>query len=590
MMIIHRDATWPTTPVFGRERPARWPWCRARFTGLLLALGAGAFHAAGAAPNGSSEASLALFAQSAPAAGPAPMPAAQRRAQQDAAAPVLQAWQLPELRSLSRAALDALVQPWLGQPFGLAEQQALRKAVLTELDARGLGLGGVAVRPVPGQSGRWALLVVEPRLRRIDYTPGVAVPLTDASVTALLEAQGLRSGELLDLRALDQALYRLNDLPGISATATLAPSGEEGVYDLLIERSLRRRFEGSAELDNHGSRYNGRYRLGGLVRINEPLDLGDNLDARLLVSDTAGLVSARLGYELPLAWPGVGDQVGWDSGWRVGLGLSSLSYELGDSFAAMQAHGRALVSDLSFTRPLLRSRRGNLIGRLGASSRRLHDRFDALALQIDKRASDLSAALSFELRDDFAGGGYNGGSLALASGRLHIDSALAQAEDSALGPRATQGRYLKVTAQLSRLQALPWVGWSTYAGLSAQWADRNLDASDKFALGGAAAVRAYAPGEASADRGFVTSLELRRAIGARWSVFGLFDAGHAVLQSRPLAGADNIRNLSGLGLGAFFSDPALFTLRTVLAWQLAGSPQSEAAGSARLNLQITRGF
>jgi hemolysin activation/secretion protein len=498
---------------------------------------------------------------------------------------VLREWQLPELRSLRRADLDALLRPWLGRDFGLAEQQAVRKLVLAELEARGLGLGGVALRPVPGRPGAWWLLVVEPRLRRIDFTPGVAPPLSDARVLALLAAQGVQPGELLDLRALDQALYRLNDLPGLAATATLAPSGDEGVYDLVIERSLRHRVEGSAELDNHGSRYNGRYRLGALLRVNEPLDLGDNLDARLLVSDTTGLVSARLGYELPLAGPG------WDSGWRAGLGLSSISYELGDTFALLQAHGRAEVADVSLSRPLQRSRRFNLIARLGASHKRLQDRFDALPLVIDKSASDLNAALSFEARDEALGGGYSGGNLALLAGRLHIHSAQADVDDAALGRRATRGTYVKASLQLSRLQALPISAWSIYGGLSAQWAPRNLDASEKFALGGATAVRAYAPGEAAADRGLITSLELRRALGARWSVFALFDWGHAELQSRPASGAANGRTLSGHGLGAFFSDPELFTLRAVLAWRGSGVPQAEPASDApRLNLQLTRGF
>lgn len=505
----------------------------------------------------------------------------------------LREWQLPELTSISRAELEVLVLPWLGRSFGPIEQQAVRKAVLGALEARGLMLGGVAVRQIPGRNGAWLLQVVEPRLRRVEFAPGVNVPLSDAHVLAVLAAQGVAAGQLLDLRTLDQAMYRLNDLPGVSASATLAPSGDEGVYDLLLERGLRKRVEGSVEADNYGSRFNGRNRLGGLVRVNEPFDIGDNFDARLLVSQGTGLVTGRLSYELPLAWRAGNGGASWDSGWRASAGWSSLRYELGDSLADLQAHGQARVVDLGLSRPLQRSRQFNLIGRLGAGHKRLQDRFDLFGLVVDKTSSDVSGSLSFEARDEMGGGGYSGGMASLTAGRLQIQSPLEAANDLALGDRATQGHYVKLGLQASRLQALPVFGpgWSFYAGLSAQWASRNLDSSEKFALGGAQAVRAYAPGEGAADAGVVTTFELRHPIGARWSVFGLYDWGHAHLQIDPLTGVNNTRTLSARGLGVFFSDPELFTLRAVLAWRGNSPSLAEPdSGSPRLNLQLTRGF
>jgi hemolysin activation/secretion protein len=527
-------------------------------------------------------------ASAAPLTAPAARPDAARRNQPDAPN-FLREWQLPELASLSRAELEALLLPWLGRNFGAVEQLAVRKAVSAALEARGLALGGVALRPLPGRPGAWLLQVIEPRLRRIEFAPGVDQPLSDAHVRSVLAAQGVAPGALLDLRALDQSLYHLNDLPGVSASATLAPSGDEGVYDLVVERSLRNRVEGSVEADNHGSRFNGRNRIGALLRVNEPFDLGDNLDARLLVSQGRGLVTGRLSYELPLAWRSA--TAGWDSGWRASAGVSSLRYELGDSLADLDAHGRAHIVDLGLSRPLQRSRQFNLIGRLSASHKSLQDH--VFGVVVDKRSSDLSGALSFESRDEALGGGYNGGLLNLAAGRLHIDSASESAADRALGQRATQGSYLKLTTQLSRLQALPALGtgWSFYSGLSAQWASRNLDSSEKFALGGAQAVRGYAPGEAAADAGLITTFELRRPLGAHWSVFGLFDWGYARAQIDPAPGVDNSRTLNARGLGLFFSDPELFTLRAVLAWRGSSPSLSEpSASTPRLNLQLTRGF
>lgn len=52
-------------------------------------------------------------------------------------------------------------------------------------------------------------------------------------------------------------------------------------------------------------------------------------------------------------------------------------------------------------------------------------------------------------------------------------------------------------------------GWSLYANLEAQSADKNLDSSEKFFLGGAQGVRAYPLGEAAGDEGAMATLELR---------------------------------------------------------------------------------
>lgn len=542
---------------------------RLRLAAGLLALGAAASPA---------------WAQDPPAAAPASPASA-------AAEPmVLREWHLPQLEGIDDATLQRLTLPYLRKPFGVAQAQQLRDALLAEMAARGLSLGGAALRVIDAPRGIVALQVVEPRLRRIELSAAADAPLADRHVLQLLAREGVRDGALLDLRRLDAAMFALNDLPGVRAQASLAPSGDEARYDLVIERGWRRQAEGSVDLDNHGSRFNGRWRIGGLLRWNEPLDRGDNLDLRLQLGQQRGLASARAAYELPL------DQLLpiEPSAWRASLALSALSYELGDVFAPLEARGRAQVLDLGLSRPLQRGRASNVVLRLGASRKQLEDRFDAFGLRTDKATRDLNLALSFEARDGWGGGGYSGGALTLQAGSLAIRSPGARADDAALGRRAAQGGFGKLGLQLNRLQALPLPGstaWSVYGGLSGLWASKNLDPSEKFALGGAGAVRAYPPGEAAADRAAIATVELRHAIGAQWSLFALGDWGWARLQARPLAGADNQRRLRAAGLGLFFSDPAWFTLRGTLAWPGSEPRLTEPDDTGpRLNLQLQRGF
>lgn len=501
-----------------------------------------------------------------PAATPAPV--------------VVRGWKIPVSSVMSLEELEALTAPLRGQPLDDARRKHVVDTVRARYEARGLGLVGVALRLEPGGTGTVALLIVEPRLARVDIASMEGPPVSDARILGMLAHQGLNEGALLDLDALDQVMFGLNDLPGTTVKARLAPTGDDGRFELSLERAWRPQFEGSVDLDNQGSVYNGRHRVGAFVRWSNPSGEGDNLDARLMVSQGGGLGLGRVGYERPL---GVG-------GWRGSAGVSSVSYDLAGALAALEPRGRATVLDLALSRPLVRARERNLVLRLGLEHKRLQDRFDAVDVRTDKHADNLLATLSLEQRDGWRGGGFTGASAALVAGRLVIDTAADRASDEALGRRGTGGGFVKLTLQGSRLQALA-PGWSLFGAGTLQWASRNLDSAEKLALGGAQAVRAYPAGEAAADAGLLLSAELRRAVGKHWSVFGLIDHGRARLQMRPLEGAENTRSLSGVGVGAFFSDPEWFTLRASLALRGGEVPASEPdAGRARLFFQLQKSF
>ena len=88
-----------------------------------------------------------------------------------------------------------------------------------------------------------------------------------------------------------------------------------------------------------------------------------------------------------------------------------------------------------------------------------------------------------------------------------------------------------------------------YAGLTGQWASKNLDGAEKLTLGGARAVRAYPTAEAPSDEGVIVSTELRYFVNPSWTVFGLYDWAKARLRKRHDEGADKTRFLDGAGIG-----------------------------------------
>lgn len=497
----------------------------------------------------------------------------------------LQGFELKEVRfapteAIGPAELRAVAAPYLNRRVEAADLAAFAKALQQLYVDRGFGLVAIALPSQNLTQGTLNVVIVEPRFGRVTLVQGSEPPINEARARGLMAYAGVQAGRPLNLKQLDRAMFSLNDLPGTGAKATLAPSGDEGVFDLVVETEGRRVWDMTLDFDNHGSRSTGIDRLGALMRWNNPLHIGDNLDLRLLASERAGLTLGRLAYEAPLG----------DTPWRAMIGLSRVEYELGGSFSALQANGVATVRDAGVSYPLIRSRGRNLIVRLGVEDKVLEDRFDALALRTGKRIRNLVASAAFEDRDELWGGGFNGASLQAQVGRLRIDTDNVRAEDAVLGAQATQGDFGKLNLQVSRLQAISQ-RVLLYAGLTGQWASKNLDGAEKLTLGGARAVRAYPTAEAPSDEGVVFSTELRCFVNPSWTVFGLYDWAKGRLRKRPDDGADNTRVLDGAGIGLYFNDPRLFTLKATLAWRGRERPQSESGNdSPRLYVQLQRPF
>jgi hemolysin activation/secretion protein len=203
-------------------------------------------------------------------------------------------------RLMSPVELQALVKPFIGREIDATELTVIAAAVRRAYDERGLGAAGVGFPPQDLTQGVLQIAIVEPQVERVTVEASPKPPVSVARVAKVLDNAGVRAGEPLDLEVLDRALFTLNDWPGVAAKATLLPTGDEGKYRVSVQTEPRRPWDASIDFDNHGSSVSGRYRLGTLLRWNNPSGIGDNLDLRLLVSNGAGTTVGRLGYEAPI--------------------------------------------------------------------------------------------------------------------------------------------------------------------------------------------------------------------------------------------------------------------------------------------------
>lgn len=475
----------------------------------------------------------------------------------------------------SEAELSGLVAEWAGRELSLADLQAAAARITRHYREQGFLVARAYVPAQAMRDGVVEIAVLEGRLGKVDLKNTSRV--SDAQVQSLLGQT--QPGDAIQGPALERNLILLNELPGVAgANAALQPGASVGLSDLVIALEPGPAVSGAIDVDNHGNRYTGAYRLGGTMHLNSPLRLGDQFTARMVASDEQ-LYYGRVAYRVPVG----------SSGLALGAAYSASRYHLGRAFEPLDVNGDARIATAFVTYPFVRSSGFNLVGAFSLDHKTLQDRIGAVASVSDKSVRSATAGLVGNGR---AGSGTYGFSAGYTNGKLDIETASARAADAATA--RSHGSYGKLSYAVNGLVPLSGA-WSVYAGLSGQLARKNLDSSEKFSLGGADGVRAYPQGEAPADEGYLLTTELRYALPATsfgaMQLAGYIDHGGVRINKNPFAAGDNTRRLSAAGIGFNMSAPGNFMVRASVAWKLGSEDAtSDTDRSPRAWLQAVKYF
>jgi hemolysin activation/secretion protein len=386
---------------------------------------------------------------------------------------------------------------------------------------------------------------------------------------------GLRPGDVIRESELENTLLRLSDIAGVSVKAVLRPSAQAGATDIVVRVSEMSAITARVSIDNGGSYYTGANRMSANLNLNDALGMGESFS--LNTQQTfEGLRIAGAGYQQPLGTTGL----------TLGANFASLHYNIGKNLKELQAGGDARISTLFLNAALLRSRRANVNLSLATEYRNFQD--TTAGTTVDKSANLLSAGLFGDWRDDWSGAPANNSwNLRWGSGNLKKQTPNDAVLDS-LTARAA-GDYQKLNIAYSRLQQLGG-GYSLLGAVNAQYADKNLDASEKMSLGGSNGVRAYTSGEAAGDQGILARLELRKTLG----VFGnsivegaLFaDAGRVTVNKKPWDNSENRASRYGYGVGLNVYNKDL-VFNASIAFSPGVNPASEPKSARRLWLSVS---
>jgi hemolysin activation/secretion protein len=476
--------------------------------------------------------------------------------------------------------LAELTRPWVGRRLDIAGLNEAAGAITRHYQAAGHILSYAYLPAQRVADGTIEIAVLEGRLEATQIVTAQEVRLRDEVIQA--HTDRLPQQPPLKQDDVERQLLLLNDIPGVTARAAFTPGASTGGADLVVSVAEDEPLVVRGEVNNHGSKSTGELRAGVGIQLRDLFGWGDATHARLLVSEKGGLVSGSLGTSVPFG----GD------GFRMGAALSHLKYQLSGPFRATGAVGSADVASVDATYPLVRSTVQNLWLRGAVEHKRLRDEVRVLPpteprADNAKRSYGVELGLNWDRRDAFMGGGASAASVAGTWGVLRLLSPPDAAADAAtLG---TAGDWHKLVLQLLRQQALGAASpWSVYGRVAAQGTLRNLDSSEKFALGGAAGVRAYGPGEATVDQGALATLELRytQALLGGNVVWSLFHDAAEGRYSRRSALAGNEVRLRGGGFGLQWN-AGDWGLLASLAWRGSRVPSEGADPHPRLYFQFS---
>jgi hemolysin activation/secretion protein len=184
----------------------------------------------------------------------------------------------------------------------------------------------------------------------------------------------------------------------------------------------------------------------------------------------------------------------------------------------------------------------------------------------------LSLAFSGNSFDSLGQGGANSFSWTMTSGRLDLNGSPTQESDAST--TQTAGGYKKIRYALSRQQQLN-TRMSLYAAFSGQWADKNLDSSEKFYLGGSSGVRAYPSSEAGGTLGQMLNFELRWQLADGLNLTGFYDFGRiSVNKNNEFSGAPavNAIALKGPGLAVGWRNNDGLSVQATYARRIGNNP------------------
>lgn len=438
--------------------------------------------------------------------------------------------------------LTALLAEYSGRSVEVAELQTLTARLTAYAKSCGYPVAQAVVPPQEVEDGRLEIKLYVASYDEITLTENTS-DVADSVIEGFLHK--MKPGETMTDRTLEGAINNVNDLPGVIARAVLRPGSRPGATAVDVEVKDRPVWNNYVFVDNGGGYYSGRYRYGFNLEINNPGHQGDKIGlSGMMSSHDVKNWSAR--YETP---------VGRD-GTRLGAAYSKSEYELHTN-GFYDSLGESEGISLYGLTPLYRDRSDRVTLIYGYDHRKITNKYRFRVEGFGTMGTEKDA--------DVWHVGISGSQYA-PNEFLQYDLIYWYGDMSTDGGSYLDGTYHKLTGDLFKV----WYDgpWNYRFRGSWQLANRPLDGSEQFYLGGMNGVRAYGNGDGYGDAGWLGTFEVRRATGIEGLEAALFlDAGYA--NDRAFQRSEH---LYGWGVGLRYALPNDWYAQLDFARKIDGRP------------------
>ncbi|MDX2112571.1 MAG: ShlB/FhaC/HecB family hemolysin secretion/activation protein [Alphaproteobacteria bacterium] len=465
---------------------------------------------------------------------PAPLPAV------EAAAPaadvtqrfgfVLRNVTLKGNHAIATSSLEKAYQPFIGKRLDRAAAQKIQRAIVSAYRAEGFVLAQAALKPAANRSSL-DIVINEGAISQVRFASG-----QPQNATILAYANKLTATRPVRNTDIERFLLLLNDLPGVRASGAVTPSANlDGTAQLVVSLS-ERRFDGSYNVDNRGSKLIGPVQHSFAASANSLFDRSDRTTARFVTtSPTTELRFFDIYHQMP---------VGSEGGKVTATGSLSKT-EPKSTLSASNITANSNYTQLGYTHPLLRERLKTLSVR-GAVDARNTDVKTAGVVTSKDNIRTLRGGLNYEFSD-----GLNGANIIDVELSQGIKALGASEQRDDTSRSGADGDFSKINIDVSRTHYLPVAGLSLLTSATGQFASDRLLGAEQISFGGYGFGRGYNPAEIAGDHGLGGKVELRynRAttlpVMPSYQVYSFLDAGR--VWTRGNNSTDD--SLSSVGLG-----------------------------------------
>ena len=403
-----------------------------------------------------------------------------------------------EIKAFTKEALKKVIQDLYNKELTFADIQSAASRIKNFYNQKGYFLANAVIPKQEVQNGIVIIVITEGKL---DSKNPYIIKKTDLRLKEDIPKQYLTqsmNGEVTQ-QGLERGLLNFNDTPGVAGTITLEPGDEPGTTKIILDVVEGPLLSGSVTVDNYGSRYTGEIRTTGTVNINNPTKYGDQVGLTKIIAPKDNFDLNQATYSFPLG----------RSGLRGTASYSKLEYKIGKELETdPMSMGTADLYSTSVKYPLYRTAKRSFFVDGSYDKKKLYNESTGTVTS-NKELDNYGLGFTLQNTDEFITAGFSQLSFTQTYGDLDLSKvASSLTSDQGAGGAKTNGSFEKSALQLLRIQRVT-EKLNLQLLANAQFANKNLDSSEKLSLGGATGVRAYPSGEASGDEGRKVSIDAK---------------------------------------------------------------------------------